>query len=144
MIIRATIAVLATAVLLSSMTTTAQAGIYKCTIKGAVSGLDGKLKAALEHVVKHNNPLIINTATGFVRKGRVRGTTWEVSQRGQERGIRRGWDWEFFRRLPSLTGTFEVIRLRLWPSEFDKEASGPRFSYYTGEEYFVGTCTEIS
>ena len=155
MIIRPTIAVLATAVLLSS-TTAAQAGIYKCVINSAVNGMGGKLvpMPATDGFVKAHDPVIINTTTGFIRTGKPssKDTDWETTLRGEEVGQRRGWDWQFVRKLPQRLHPFkpergtvhEVIKLRLWPYDLDHKPSGPRFSYFTEGYFFAGTCTEIS
>jgi hypothetical protein len=96
------------AVAVMTFATTAQAGIYRCTITRSMDGLRAEARRVLEGLTKQFNPIVLNTETGFVRFGRGgAGHQWTVSQSGEAFGEQQAsGDWVFV----GPTTANEIIR----------------------------------
>lgn len=132
------------AVMVMNFATTAQAGIYKCTIARALDGLRDESQRVLEGLTKQLNPIVLNTETGFVRFGSGRaGHQWTVRQSGDAFGEQQDTgDWVFV----GTTTVNQIIRFRLGdkPDSAGRKADKqPRFSYYVYGMFFAGRCVEL-
>lgn len=133
------------AAMMLAFATTAQAGIYRCTITKAFDGLRDQSHQALEGLAKRFNPIVLNTETGFVRFGIGRaGNQWTVSKPNEDLGEQEGSnDWVFVDPASTVN---QIIRFRPTDATDGTTRNSdmrPRFSYYVYGMFFAGRCVEL-